>query len=44
MNIFILILWIITGIGNISNDEIDKVDYILCWSVLILELLINVLE
>ena len=44
MNLFLLISWIIIGAINMSKDKIDKIDYILCWSVLVCELLINVLE
>ena len=44
MNLFLLISWIIIGIANMSKDEIDKIDYILCWTALICQLLLHVFE
>ena len=42
MSIVLLVLWIIIGVLNIAaKKEISKIDYILCWFVLILQLIDN---
>ena len=39
LNLTLLILWIVTGLRNITVGMVTNVDYIFCWLVLILLLL-----
>lgn len=40
MNIITLILWVIIGTYNLTKEaDVDKVDYFLCWLMLIIQLL-----
>ena len=43
MNEFILAGWLIVGVANMFSQRITKIDYFMCWSILILKLIQSVI-
>jgi hypothetical protein len=42
LSIFNLVIWIITGILTLCNEQVSKLSFALVWVVLILQLIRNI--
>ncbi len=44
MSIFALVVWLIIGVqALLSKTEISKAQYAVCWAMLIIELVVNII-
>ena len=44
LNIALIIIWLLTGLLVLFKDKVSKIDYLLIWTVLMLQLINNVLK
>ena len=44
LNIALIVIWLLTGLLVLFKDKVSKIDYLLIWTVLVLQLINNVLK
>jgi hypothetical protein len=44
LNIALIVIWLFTGLLVLFKDKVSKIDYLLIWTVLMLQLMNNALK
>ena len=44
LEVALIVLWLVAGAVVIAGEEVTKVQYICCWVILVMELVINLIE
>jgi len=44
LNIALIVIWLLTGLLVLFKNKVSKIDYLLIWIVLVLQLINNVLK